>query len=183
MCIHFIQVTHILKYLVESVQQDGRPGLVAKDKIKALDWYGRSALAGNDYAKDRLSVLLNGKSEAVLFVKALGGDMDAAFEIGQKYDCELVSPYDRFDHLSELNDRSVRLRRWEAGESGFPQSFDKAIEMYEKASSGTFVSSACASTASLPSNSDSTALRKHPGAAHALGRIYESGRVLGIFDV
>jgi hypothetical protein len=87
-----------------SSPQDGRPGVVAKDKILSIDWYGRAAVAGNDYAKERLGVLL-GRVEFPMYIRALNHEADAAFEVAKK---------------------------WENG-SIYPQSFVKAAEFYEKA--------------------------------------------------
>lgn len=68
-----------------SQHQDGRPGLLAKDKILSIFWYGKSAISGNEYAKERLGVIL-GRTDANLLLKALAGDMDAAFEVAKKYE-------------------------------------------------------------------------------------------------
>jgi TPR repeat protein len=86
------------------MHEDGRPGVVPKDKILSLEWYGRAAVAGNDYAKERLGVLL-GRAEYPIFLRALNQDPEAAFDVAKK---------------------------WEAG-AIYPQSFVKAAEFYEKA--------------------------------------------------
>lgn len=65
------------------MHEDGRPGVVPKDKVISIDWYGRAAAAGNEYAKERLAVLLN-RHEAPLLLKALAGDADAMFECAKK---------------------------------------------------------------------------------------------------
>ena len=56
--------------------------MAAKDKILSLDWYGRAAVAGNDYAKERLGVLL-GRAEYPVYMRALNGDPDAAFDVAK----------------------------------------------------------------------------------------------------